>query len=650
MLKRKTGEPALQKSLRLWPGVVAAVLCLVRYVAPIVVPDALLFSMLCGAVGVLVMVLWWLFFSRAPWLERVGAIVLMIVALFATPRFLHESVAKGNMGFQFYLYAIPALSLAFVVWAIASRRLSDGFRRATMVATILLACGAWTLVQSKGITGEGSAEFAWRWAESPEERLLAQAGDEPLDSARGKPFDSARGKPTALPTAQVAVKAPDTARTSNEPAVLASSPTTSKTSKERLVAKTSDRPAALATAPAAAKTEAEWPGFRGRERDGIIHGARIETDWSASPPVELWRRPIGPGVSSFAVRGDLFYTHEQRGDDEVVACYNVTTGEPVWMHHDAARFWDSHVGAGPRATPALSPAGRGVYTFGATGILNALDAHDGTVVWSRNAASDTDAKLPMWGFVSSPLVVNDLVIVHAGKLVAYELATGNPRWFGPVKGGSYSSPHLLTLDGVPQIVLLSHAGATSLAPVDGKLLWEYPWPGIGIVQPAVTADGDLLISMIDSMAAPIGMQRIAVANGPIDSAQGKPGGWTVEKRWSSIALKPSFSPIVVHQGHAFGFDGSILACIDVEDGKRKWKGGRYGSGQLVLLPDQDLLLVLSEKGELALVAATPEQFKELARFPAIEGKTWNQPVLVGDILLVRNGQEMAAFRLSLVRS
>ncbi len=135
------------------------------------------------------------------------------------------------------------------------------------------------------------------------------------------------------------------------------------------------------------------------------------------------------------------------------------------------------------------------------------------------------------------------------------------------------------------------------------------------------------------------MRRIAVAHGP--------GGWTIEKRWTSVRLKPSFSDFVVHDGHAFGFDGSILACIDVEDGKRKWKGGRYGSGQLVLLPDQDLLLVLSEQGELALVAAASDQFTELARFPAIEGKTWNHPVLVGDLLLVRNGQEMAAFRLSL---
>jgi len=245
----------------------------------------------------------------------------------------------------------------------------------------------------------------------------------------------------------------------------------------------------------------------------------------------------------------------------------------------------------------------------------------------------------MWGFVSSPLVVDDVVIVHAGKLVAYDLATGDPRWLGPASGGSYSSPQLLTVDGIPQILLLSHAGATSVAPADGTLLWEHPWPGVGIVQPTLTAEGDVLISMISSAAAPIGTRRIAVAH--------EPGEWAVEERWMSIGLKPSFSSFVVHQGHAFGFDGGLLASIDLKDGKRKWKGGRYGQGQLVLLPDQDLLLVLSEQGELALVRATPDQFTELARFPAIKGKTWNYPVLAGDVLLVRNGEEMAAFRLAL---
>ena len=474
------------------------------------------------------------------------------------------------MGVLFFVYAIPGLSLAFVAWAAVSRHFSDGLRRVTMAATILISCGVWAFVRTGGITNDLDSEFAWRWTKTPEERLLTQSGDEPM----------AFPSPPVLP-----------------------------------------------------ETEPEWPGFRGPDRDGIIRGVRIEIDWSASPPAELWRRPIGPGWSSFAVHGGLIFTQEQRGENETVACYNLTTGRPVWRHSDAVRFWESNGGAGPRGTPTLS--GGRVYSFGATGILNVLNASDGSVVWSRNAASDTDNKVPMWGFSSSPLVVDEVVIVAAaGSLIAYDLTTGEPRWINPAGGDCYSSPHLLYIDGVVQVLLLNDSGAAGFTPADGTLLWEYPWPGVPIVQPAINGDGDILISVDDRN----GVRRIAVSH--------ESGGWTVEERWSSDRLKPYFNDSVIHNGHAYGFDGPRLACIDIEDGTGKWKGGLYGRGQFVLLADQDLLLVLSEKGELALVEAVPGQFTELARFPAIEGKTWNHPVLVGDVLMVRNSQEMAAFRLS----
>jgi outer membrane protein assembly factor BamB len=380
---------------------------------------------------------------------------------------------------------------------------------------------------------------------------------------------------------------------------------------------------------------AEWPGFRGRDRDGVIHGIRIATDWSASPPVEMWRHPIGPGWSSFAVNGDVFYTQEQRGSEEIVACYRVSTGKPVWRHSDPVRFWESNGGAGPRATPTID--GNRVYAFGATGVLNALDALTGKVVWTRNAATDTSTSIPDWGFSSSPLVIDDLVIVAvSGTLAAYDLATGHPRWVGPAHGGSYSSPHKVTIDGVTQIVLLNGAGATSVSPSNGALLWEYAWPGNAIVQPAITEDGDIVINSVAATGG-VGTRRLTIARAA--------NGWDVKERWTSNGLKPYFNDFVVHKGHAFGFDGSILSCIDLDDGARKWKGGRYGNGQMILLRDEDVLLVLSEEGELALVAAATDGFRELARLPVLHAKTWNHPVLVGDILLVRNGEEMAAFRM-----
>jgi outer membrane protein assembly factor BamB len=640
-----------RKPLRLWPGVAIVVLqWLVTFGVPLVARDADVFSLpvgliavFAGVLGGLAIVIWWVFFSRAAWSERLGAIILIILAMFATRLAVHESIAGAGMGMLLYISSIPYLSLALVAWALATRNFSHSTRRAALVGAIVLACAPWALLRTSGVRGGAGPEFHWRWTATPEERLLARSSDEPLESipSEQKALPSPKA-PVEIPKEPSAANASDTPVDRSTQASSRAEPGASDRAVDVARAKPVAPPEGSETAktevPARAATETpEWPGFRGPERDSIIRGIRIRTDWSTSPPIEMWRRPIGPGWSSFAVRGDLLYTQEQRGDDETVACYKVSTGKPVWRHRDPVRFWESNAGAGPRATPTLDKDR--LYAFGATGILNALEASNGKVVWSRNVASDTARKVPDWGFASSPLIVDDDVIVAAsGTLAAYDMTTGKRRWVGRRQLGSYSSPHLATIDGVPQVLLLSGSGAASFAPATGAVLWEHEWQagGAAIVQPALTADGDVLINGL-AMTGGVGLRRIAVAQ--------RPGGWSVAERWTSTGLKPYFNDFVVHKGHAFGFDGSILACIDLEDGTRKWKGGRYGNGQLILLRDQDLLLVVSEDGELALVGATPDGFRELARFAALDGKTWNHPVVVRDILLVRNGQEMVAFRL-----
>jgi outer membrane protein assembly factor BamB len=588
-----------QAEIRVWPGIVAAIVIVIGFLAQRTMPgDAAGFGLIGAMVGALAVFLWWLFFSRVRWSERLGVVALLIVAWFAMRPFLHVSIIGGAMG-ALPVLAFPVLAAALGIWAWATQNLSDGVRRVSLIGAILIASAFCTLVRTAGI-GPGLVEFHWRWTPTPEERLLARGNDDPAPIPPSPPATT-------------------------EPAVEASAAEAIKDS--------------IATpSPSAPARPADWPGFRGAHRDGVIRNVRIESDWSKFPPMELWRRPIGPGWSSFAVDGDLIYTQEQRGEDEIVAAYRLSTGDPVWRHRDAVRFYESNGGAGPRGTPTLN--GGRVYAFGATGVLNVLDAASGAVLWSRNASADSNVKVPDWGFSSSPLVIDDMVVVAAaGRLLAYDIATGKPRWIGPEGGFSYSSPHLMSIDGVPQIVMLRGNGATSFAPASGDVLWRHEWPGGAIVQPALTQDGNVLINSIGGMGGPI--RSLAIKHSAAE--------WTVEERWTSTGLKPYFNDFVVHNGHAFGFDGSILSCIDLADGQRKWKGGRYGSGQLVLLADQDVLLVLSDEGELALVSATPDEFKELARFKAIEGKTWNHPVLVHDILLVRNGEEMAAFRLTMAR-
>lgn len=570
MSKKSDDHSVGQKPLRLWPGVVTAILLLiVKYGVPMVMPDALAVNMFGGVLMGLIILLWWVFFSRARRLDRLLGAGLMIAALFFVRPFLHMSIAEAGMGALFFILAFPMLTVGFVIWVLVSQPFSLAIRRVSMIATILFLAGFWTLVRTAGINNDAQSDFAWRWTPTPEEQLLTRADDE------------------------IAVFPVNT---------------------DTLDLSTS------------------WCGFRGPRRDGIVRATQINTDWGSSPPTELWRQPVGPGWSSFAVLGELFYTQEQRGQDEVVSCYYLSSGEPVWIHTDSTRFWESNSGAGPRATPMLHD--ERVYTLGATGILNVLDAVDGRIIWSRNAAVDAKTEVPIWGFSGSPLIVDGQVIVAlAGSLVSYDLGAGDLQWSVYGGGDCYSSPHLVTIEGVRQVVLQNEFGLSSISPVNGTVLWQHEWPGHPIVQPAWTGANDLFLSVDDRS----GMCRISVSQ--------KMGQWVVTEHWRSKRIKPYFNDSVIHKGHVYGFDGRSLACIDIADGERQWKGGRYGRGQMILLADQDLLLVLSEKGDLALAQAIAGQFTELCRVPAITGKTWNHPVLTNNILLVRNAKEMAAFRL-----
>jgi outer membrane protein assembly factor BamB len=392
---------------------------------------------------------------------------------------------------------------------------------------------------------------------------------------------------------------------------------------------------------AASLAPGDWPGFRGPNRDSVVRGVRINTDWKAAPPRELWRHRVGPGWSSVAVVGERLFTQEQRGEQEAVVCYEAATGKQVWVHEDKLRFWDTVSGAGPRATPTF--AGGRLYTLGGTGLLNCLDAATGERLWSRDIAAEAPATAPMWGFAGSPLVVEGVVIAFAGgdsqrQLLAYRAGSGEPAWAAPAGTMSYSSPQLATLCGKPQVLFLSERGLTAVEPATGHVLWEHSAPVPGAprsLQPHGLNEGQVLISS----EADIGVALLDVKRDG--------DNWAAGQLWASRQMKPSFNDFVVHDGHAYGFDGTMFCCLDLATGERRWKGGRYDHGQVLLLADQGLLLVITEKtGQAVLLKANPERLEELGRFQAIKGKTWNHPVVAHGRLYVRNGEEMACYELA----
>lgn len=382
-----------------------------------------------------------------------------------------------------------------------------------------------------------------------------------------------------------------------------------------------------------------FPQFYGPDRNGVLAGPALAANWSARPPQVLWRQPVGAGWSGFAIVGDLCLTQEQDGEEECVTARLLATGAEVWRHRDRARFANTIAGEGPRATPTI--VGDRVFTHGSTGLLNCLDLATGRQLWQRDVVKDSAGRVPIWGAASSPLAVDDLVIVHGGEggshsLFAFRIKDGSPVWQAGTSA-SYSTPILATLAGVPQIVAFNHRSVSGHDPPTGKTLWQHPWGNGNVVcaAPVLVSSNRVLFSSGYGVGAEL-----------LEITRHDDGSFAVERLWRSIRMKAKFAHVFVRDDSVFGLDDGILASVNLADGSQRWKEGRYGHGQGLVVGEHYLLM--SEGGELVLLQPTAAAPNELARFRVFNSKTWNPPALASDLLLVRNDREAVCLRLPTV--
>lgn len=422
-----------------------------------------------------------------------------------------------------------------------------------------------------------------------------------------------------------------------------------------------DKPVGAAGAVDLATTTVhDFPQFLGPERKASVSGITLGRDWAAQPPQELWRIPIGAAWSGFAAVNGFAVTMEQRGDEELVTCYEIATGKPRWSHAVTARYGTISGGIGPRATPTIH--GGKVYALGATGVLRCLEGATGREIWhadivaesgqdaEQNSPAERDPEADQrgiaWGRSGSPLIVDDLVVVPLGgpekgpwkTLAAYRAATGELVWAKGQHQASYSSPCLATLAGVRQILIVNQDSVSSHLPETGEQLWEYAWAGksnrdANVAQPAVLPNDTVLLSK----GYNIGGRLVRVA-------RSAGGTWKVEQIWSNRrVLKTKFTSVFVRGDFVYGLSDGVLECVKWSSGESQWRAGEYGPGQV--LGVEDLLLVQAEGGDVVLVEASPERHRELGVLHALSGKTWNTLCLYDHRLLVRNAEEAACYEL-----
>ncbi|HEX7333383.1 MAG TPA: PQQ-binding-like beta-propeller repeat protein [Pyrinomonadaceae bacterium] len=389
----------------------------------------------------------------------------------------------------------------------------------------------------------------------------------------------------------------------------------------------------LSVASAAlAQSAANWPQWRGPNRDGISKETGLLKQWPAEGPPLAWKASgAGRGYSSFSISNGKLYTMGLRGDREFVIAFDVATGKEAWATAHGSAFRNDR-GDGPRGTPTID--GDRVYALGGNGDLSALDARTGKIVWSKNILQTFGGSNIVWGISESPLVLGNKVLVNAGgrdaSIVALNKADGSVIWKSQSDEAGYSSAIPVDLNGVTQVVFFTAKRAVGLDSKDGRLLWEYERPANNVANAATP---------------------IVRANRIFISSDYGTGGGVVEIKPDNKAqeiyftkeMKNHHSSSVLIGDHLYGFSSSILTAMKFDTGELAWRNRSVGKGSLVYADGH--LYLLSENGVVGLVEATPTEYKEKGRFriPQDSLPTWAHPVVAGGRLYLRDQDTIYAY-------
>jgi outer membrane protein assembly factor BamB len=386
-----------------------------------------------------------------------------------------------------------------------------------------------------------------------------------------------------------------------------------------------------------------WPQWRGVGRDGVAHEPHLLTRWSAGGPARLWQAPGGEGYSSFAVSGNRAYTMLYQDGQEVVVCLDAATGKELWRHAYEAPSRSDY--PGPRSTPTVD--GDRVYTVGIRGMLHCLDAATGKVRWQHDLDKELHAPGGQWGQAFSPLVEGDLLITSPGgdaSLVAFHKLTGKLAWKSLNDQPGYSSPIAWTLAGVRQVVSFTGNAVVGVAPSDGRLHWRFGWETsfqVNAATPIVfhtRRGGSVHDYVFIASGYGKGCALLRIEKTPA-------GDFVARPVFENALLRSHFGSPVRYQDHVYGFDDATLVCMDLRTGRVRWSQRGFEKGSLLRVDDH--LVVLGGTGQLALLKASPQESKPLARAKPLQGarECWTMPALAGGRLFLRDHKEVVCLDL-----